>query len=689
LFRSVDALLRPKTVALIGASESGGAGWGKAIYENFRYAGWPARMFLVNPKRDELWGERVYPDLGAVPEPVDLALVIIPSPFIPATLEEAAQHGLRCALLYAARMGEDGDPEGIARAEAVKALCARTGMRVSGPNCMGSISLRERMLLYPSARVRPLPAGKLGVVFQSGGTFQFWLQQAAVRGLGFSYAISSGNEIDLDLADYINALLDDDGTRMVACMVEGVRRPDALMAVAAKAMRLGKPLMLVKIGRSKAGEAAARSHTGALAGDDAVFDAMCRQYGVIRCASLDDMIETALAFSLERVPSGKRVGMVIASGGAKGLFLDHGAEAGIGFGKPTQETVAKLASLIDQGVPAENPLDTGAGLATSPLKLAECARVMVADPNIDVLAMHAMLPLEGETADPAWYGSVLTSTDKPVIAFSRMAQNVGETGRAVQAACGVPFLQGMPEATRALRCLVEYGAALRRGVPEVMPAPAVRPALDDAALQARLAAAGVALPRSRVVADVEAAVAAAGELGFPVVLKLISPEALHKTEVGGVAVGLRDADAVRRAATEMQGRVSQVDGFLLQEMVSGLEVIAGLREDVQYGPYLLLGLGGVMVEALGDVALSLLPVSEATVLEMLDGLRGAALFGTFRGQKPRDVAALARNVVALSQVFLEERGWISDLEVNPIMVGPEDAGEGGGVRAVDVRVIRR
>jgi acetyltransferase len=316
---------------------------------------------------------------------------------------------------------------------------------------------------------------------------------------------------------------------------------------------------------------------------------------------------------------------------------------------------------------------------------------MLADPNIDMLAMHAMLPGDGERADPDWYGSVRAATDKPVVAFSRMAQNVGEAGRNVQAACGVPFLQGMPEATRALRCLTEYGAALRRGAPDPMSRAQPRPPLDDAALRARLAEAGIAQPRTLQVGTAEEATTAAAMIGFPVVLKLVSPDAGHKTEVGGVVVGVRNEEDVRRTAKDMQQRLCaskpacRIDGFLLQEMVTGLEVIAGLREDTQYGPYLLLGLGGTMVEALQDVVLSLLPVNEEAVQAMLLGLRGAALLGAFRGQKPRDMAALARSIVSLSQVFLEERSWMSDLEINPIIVGAE----GEGVRAVDIRVIRR
>src|SRR5215207_11154744 len=322
VFRTVDYLLRPKSIALVGASDSSRGGWVQEVYDNLDYCGFPAKIYLVNPKRRELWGRPVYPYFAAIPEAVDLAVTVIPPAQVVDTLAEAAAHGLKCALIYAAQFGEGGDAEGRKRAQALLALCDQHGLRISGPNCMGSLALREKLLLYPAKRVRTLAPGPVGVVFQSGGTFQFWLQQAALRGLDFSYAVSSGNELDLDLADYINFLVDDEHTKFIVCLVEGVRRPQAFMAAAEKALGAGKPILLVKVGRSERGKAATMSHTGAIAADDEVFDAVCRKYGIIRCPSLDDLMETTLAFSQGRLPKGNRIAMACYSGGAKGLVLD-------------------------------------------------------------------------------------------------------------------------------------------------------------------------------------------------------------------------------------------------------------------------------------------------------------------------------------------------------------------------------
>src|ERR1044072_9076166 len=278
VFRSVEHLLRPKSIALLGASDSSRGGWVQEIYDNLEFSGFPAKLYLVNPKRTELWGRPVYPNFAAIPEPVDLALTIRPTVARVDTLTEAAASGLKCALIYAAQFGEGGDPEGQKRAQALRALSENNNLRISGPNCMGSLAIREKLLLYPAKRVRSLQPGGVGVVFQSGGTFQFWLQQAALRGLDFSYAVSSGNELDLDLADYINFLVDDPHTNIIVCLVEGVQRPAAFMVAAEKATPTKNPIFLDKAGRSERGRAATESHTGAIASDDAVFDAMCHKY---------------------------------------------------------------------------------------------------------------------------------------------------------------------------------------------------------------------------------------------------------------------------------------------------------------------------------------------------------------------------------------------------------------------------
>ena len=689
MFRSVETFLRPRTIAIVGASETGGAGWPKGIYENFAHEEFPAEVYLVNPGRDELWGRKVYPDFASLPEQIDLAIVIIPAEAIVDVLSEAAEAGLANALIFASRFGEGGDEAGAERAAALREICDRSGLRISGPNCMGAISLPERLLFYPTPRVRGLPLGEVGVVFQSGGTFQFWLEQGAARGLGYSYAVSSGNELDLDMADYINFLVDDDHTRVIACMAEGVRRPDALMAAAERAFHAGKPVLMLKVGRTAGGQAAAQSHTGALATDDHVFTAMCRKYGVVLVDTLDELIEAALAFSAGRLPAGKRVALVGYSGGAKGLFIDIAEQNGIDMPDFTLETQAKLAPMIDSGVLPSNPLDTGAGLARRFEKFAEACRIVIADENIDMLSVQGQLPLvEGSAGDPGHFRDILDSTDKPVVAHNRMSQNINDVGRAFQAATGIPFLQRLPEVARTLVALADYAERRRRGIPAIMQ---VKPRSPDMPVEAVLAEYGIKGPASGFARTAADAGAAAAQTGFPVALKIVSPQALHKTEVGGVALNIVSEDAAIAAAAEMEARLrgvdpsAEIEGFMVQQMVDGLEVIAGVRDDPQFGPVLALGFGGVLVEAIGDVSFRLLPVTAADVSDMLGELRAKSLLGPFRGAPARDVDALINCAVGLSNAYLDLRDRVSDIEINPLMVGAK----GDGVCAVDIRAIPR
>jgi acetate---CoA ligase (ADP-forming) len=692
VFRSVDYLLRPKVIAIVGASDSSRGGWARDIYDNLEFCGFPAKLYLVNPKRSELWGRPVYPNFAAIPEPVDLALTIIPSAGVPDTLAEGAANGLKCALIFAAQFGEGGDAEGLRRAQAVKALCDNHGLRISGPNCMGSVALREKLLLYPAKRVRSLRPGPVGVVFQSGGTFQFWLQQASLRGLGFSYAVSSGNELDLDLADYINFLVDDEHTKIIVCLAEGVRRPQAFTAAAEKALAAGKPILLLKVGRSELGKAATASHTGAIAGDDAVFDAVCRKYGIVRSPSLDDLMETCLAFSQSRLPKGPRVAMVCYSGSAKGLVLDYGTDEGMQMAPLTPQTRAQLPPMIDPGLTAENPLDMGANSGVQPAKFAEVCRLICADPTVDLATVQGLLPVNpGDPYEPEHLRGLRASTDKPILAFGRIAQNTSELSVKFQNETGVPFIQGLPETVRALQSLVRYSQTLQRGVVPLGEQRGRAQNLEGPAFAGLLAEHGLKPPRGALAKTPDDAAVKAAEIGFPVVLKIVSPDASHKTEVGGVALHLADAAAVLAAAEAMTKRLlahqpnARIDGFLVQEMVSGLELIVGAREDPQFGPFMVVGLGGVAVEVLKDVAIRLLPIDEDSARDMLCSLRSAPLLGEFRGRPARDTESVVRAMTGLSALFIDHREWLSDIEINPLIV----LAEGDGARAVDVRTVRR
>ena len=686
MFRDVAPLLQPKTMAIVGASESGGSGWSRGIFHNLKAAGFPVKPYLINPRRDELWGEKVYPDFAALPEPIDQALVIVPGRFVNDAMRDGAANGLKAATIYSAGFGEGRKKLGAERGEELRQIIADAGMSVCGPNCMGTFSLPDGLLLYPTTRLQGLETGPVGGIFHSGGTLGYWFAQAAERGLAFSYAVSCGNEFGLDAADYLNFLAADPNTKLIVGMIESIRRPQAFLEAARRAFDAGKPVIMVKLGGSEHGKEQAATHTGAVAVDDEVFDAACERFGIVRCRNIDDMVDFALAFLPARYPEGRRIAVVTSSGGAVGLTLDAAAAVDAELAEFVPESVARMEQVVPDDVDVHNPMDAGSTLAQDVIRFCQLSKLFAADPNVDALAVQMRIPIAGDAIKtPEPYIDLQQSTAKPVLGFTRMMQNSDATFREFQAGSGMPIMQGIPTTLRALTGLVRYAERRRSGIPRLPEPAGAAHNLAAASLPQALAGLGVTLPREAVCATPKDAAEKAAEIGFPVALKIVSADVSHKTEVGGVRLGLADGDAVMAAAAElgtmMDGR--DLSGFLVQEMVDGLEALVGVREDAQFGPLVVVGLGGVFVELLRDVSLRLAPVGADEARDMVGELRSAAAFGEFRGRAARDVDALAAAVAGLSQFFLDHRPWLSEIEINPLMV----LAEGEGVRAVDIRPV--
>ena len=692
MFRSTNTVFRPRSLAIVGASDRGEGNWAKSIFDNLKDAGFPAPVHLINPKRDSLWGQRCYPNFAAIGERVDHALVVIPADAVVPALTEGAQNGLSSATVYAAGFGEGEDQYGRARAGELTALTRQYDIRICGPNCMGTVSVPERLTLYPSRIVHRLAAGPVGAVCQSGGTLQFLIEQATERGLGFSYAVTSGNELDLDLADFLNFLVEDSRTRLILCLIESIRRPEAFVAAARKALAARKPILVVKIGRTELAREQAKSHTGAVAGDDRVFDAVCNRYGIARCSTLEDLVETGLAFSAGRIPAGRRMGLVTTSGAVKGLILDAAGAQGCTWGALSDTTTHRLGEMVSAVNRIDNPLDCGPAAASDASLYAELCKTIVHDDGIDLLAMLTRAPLrEGQPPPAEPFAMLAAGTAKPVLAFAHMARPSTDVSRKFQRAAAMPFLHGIAQVVRAMCALADYGECVRRGIPEIPPPAGRAEDAHSSGLKRLLATRNVEAPREILAQSPEAAAAAAREIGFPVALKLISHDASHKTEVGGVRLNLTGEAAVADAAREMQDKLGHgpqaivIEGFQVQEMIDGVEIIVGLREDPQFGSFVMIGLGGIFVEVLDDVSLRLLPVTADDVREMLAQLRGYPVLNGARGRPACDIDALVAAVLGLGEVFLDLRPWLSDIEVNPLIV----LGRGNGVRAVDVRTIPR
>jgi acyl-CoA synthetase (NDP forming) len=678
--KPVENLLSARSVAIVGASPKGR--WPMGIYRNLKKA-YSGKIFLVNPNYKEIADDPCYSNLAALPQPPEHLLMLIPTRAVLSTLEEATQLGVKAATIYSAGFGEGDDPAGKERAQAMKGLCDKTGFVICGPNCMGSYSLDNGLWTFPTATPL-LKKGPVGLIFQSGGSLGNWIKGATERGIGFTHAVSSGNEVSLDLVDYLSFLVDDADTKVITLMVEGIRRPREFMAVAEKALNKSKPILVVKLGRSEMGKRQAISHTGALAGADEVFDAVCNRLGLIRCPTLEDLTETTLAFMAGRFPRGSRAAIVVNSGGMKGLLCDHCDELNTNLAQLSDETKESVRPLIPPELVVENPLECGVAGFGDEQNFINIVKFHAQDDGVDLLAIHGELP-RGEKRDPLLFKNLAATTEKPVLAFARSTYSCTDESRIFQDEAGLPFLQAIKPTLRALAGLGLYGERKRLGVPSLPEITGNEADLEGERLNSLLQKHGIGLPKQVLVGTAADAAAKASQIGFPVALKLVAPEIVHKTESGAVRLGLKSAEEVQAEGQKLLSKTLGKGHLLIQEMVQGTEVLIGARTDPQYGSFLMVGLGGIFVEVLKDVAIRVLPVDETEARAMLRELRGYKVFQGVRGQTPRDVDALVKAMVGLSDIFATHRNYLSDMEINPIMVRPR----GEGVAAVDVRLVRK
>jgi acetate---CoA ligase (ADP-forming) len=677
--RPVENLLAAKSVAIVGASPKGR--WPMGIYRNLKKA-YKGKVFLINPNYQEIENHPCYPNLAALPEVPEELLILIPTRAVMGTLEEAAKLGTKSATIYTAGFGEGDDPQGKERAQVMKDLCERTGFVICGPNCMGSYSLPEGLWTFPTSTPL-LKKGPVSLIFQSGGSLGNWIKGATERGIGFTYAVSSGNEISLDLVDYLSFMVEDPATKVILLMAEGIRRPNEFIAVAREALNKNKPILVVKLGRSEMGKRQAISHTGALAGADEVFDAVCNRLGLIRCPTLEDLTEMTLAFTAGRYPRGSRAAIVVNSGGMKGLICDHVEELNTNLAQLDDKTKEAVRPLIPAELAVENPLECGVAGFGDEQGFVNIVKLHAGDDGVDLLAIHGELPRFPEKREATLFKNLAAATDKPILAFARSTYSCTDESRTFQEQAGIPFLQAIKPTLRALSGLGLYGERKRLGVPSLPAANGKAEDLDGDKLNALLQSRGIELPKQALVGTAAEAGVKSRAIGYPVALKLIAAEIVHKTESGAVVLGLKSAEEV---VTEGQKLLSKTLGkghLLVQEMVQGTEVLLGARTDAQYGPFLMVGLGGILVEVLKDVAIRLLPVDEGEARRMLQELRGFKVLQGVRGQGPRDIDALVKSMVGLSDIFAAHRNHLTDLEINPLMV----RAQGCGVAAVDVRMV--
>jgi acyl-CoA synthetase (NDP forming) len=694
---AIARLMKPRSVAVIGASADPTKTAGRPVAYLTKH-GFSGAIYPVNPRADVIGGLKSYPDVQSLPEAPDVGIVLLGAERAHEAVRELAARGTAAAIVLASGYTEVG-AEGARRQQQL--LEAAGSMRILGPNTIGLVNLTDRITLSATGalELEDFTAGSIGVVSQSGGILGALLSRAAARGIGLSKLISTSNEADLDMADFIDHLADDEATSVIALYMEGVRNPAKFKAAALKAARKGKPVVVFKVGRSESGAAAAVSHTGALAGADRMYDALFREVGVIRAQAFSDLLDLPAALVTGRRLAGRRVAVLTSTGGAGTLVADSLGTAGFETPAPDEATAAALRALQsgDHAVLDRNPIDvTLAGL--QPALLRGAITSLLASPSYD--AVVVIVGSSGLAMPDLMASAIhdsLPGSDKPLVVFvSPHAPGIAS----LLNRRGVPAFMAPESCTSALAAMLETtqwkepaaradAATATVGIDDLPEGP-----LNEAEAKNLFARFGVPCVRERIVGNAEEAVAGARELGAgKVVLKILSSEIPHKSDVGGVAVGIA-ADRVGERLERMAAEVSDRAGvrprqFVVQEMVEGgVELILGCHRD-PLGAAVLLGMGGVTAELLKDTALRMVPpggLGRDEALSLVRELRTWPLLDGFRGRKLADVDALVSAIVAFSRMIdaLGER--LVEAEINPVFVLPK----GEGVRAADgVAVLAR
>lgn len=678
---ALAGLIAPRSVAVIGASDDVTRIGGRPIAAMLQ-AGFKGRILPVNPKRATVQGLTCHPDIDALPETPDAALIAVPAAMVPKTIEALGRRGCKAATLFSAGFAETGD-EGDRAQRDLLALARRVGIRLLGPNTLGVYNVGIGYYgTFSSSLDTGLPIpGSIGIASQSGAFGAHLGALARDRGLGCSVLITTGNEADITVAEAIRWMADDDGTRVICAYTEAINDAPALLDALDAARAAGKPVLMLKSGRSEVGARAAASHTASLTGDAVVADAVLGDHGAMMLRDPQSMMDIAYAAAGGVRPRHRSLGVITISGGAGIVISDEADRIGLPMPALPNEAQARLKQVLPYSAPA-NPLDCTAQALNDPSLLETFTRTALEDGGYGAILCF----LTYVAGSPAMSGRILQAIEPlrraypdRLIAFCALGppdvlQRYDDAG--------ILVFDDPCRATRALDAVLRMGGP---AVPATRPDPGLAIALpaatlDEAASKRLLAASGIAAAPERTVADADEAARAAEELGFPVVLKILSPDILHKSDIGAVRLNLRDAAAVRQAhaailrAAATHAPDARISGVLVaRQMPHGIECLMGVHRDPTFGPVAVFGLGGIFVELLNDVAIRACPFDEAAARAMILSIRGAAILQGARGRPPVDLDALSRMLSRLS-VFAASAGpRLVSVDLNPVLALPEGA----------------
>ena len=713
LWRDLTPLIAPRSVAIVGASQRGADAnlarepRGNRVIRNLKNFGFEGRIVAVNPKYREVMDCPCYPDIASIPEPVDCVVSAVPNRHVPDLLESAANAGVRAAVVFAAGFGEIGG-EGKVRQARLEALSKERGFLICGPNCYGVLNVHGKAPLFASTIPPGFLAGSVALISQSGGLSTTIANALMLnRHVGLSHIISCGNQSGATIEEYINYFVEDANTRVIAVFVEGFKQPERLLTVARKAAEANKPLIILKGGRSDVSKRAAATHSGSLAGAAEVVDAAFRQGGVVSVRSINELIDSISVFScdgfIKKYQGGRRIGVLSGSGGECTLVSDAAANVGVEVPELTESTKASLQAAVADFGNMNNPLDGTGAMYDDDKIFPRLLQGLVDDANIDIVTIN----LEANDPRPKELKSgnrftlaiekASAASDKPIATFSSVVGGPvdPEILQPLRNA-GVPIMEGAECATATIRNLADYydfQKSRQAGGGEV-PHPAAHGKLPSGILGAEAAFAlfkefNIPVAPTVLTRSADEAALAADKMGYPVVLKVESAQITHKSDVGGVALRLSNAGEVRaafaRIESEVKSRVpnAKIDGIVVQRMAGeGVEMILGIKRDPLFGPVVLCGLGGILVEVLKDVAVGIPPLSRQQAHDMLTRLRGFQILGGVRGKPAGDVDALCGAIVGIGNLAISLGEQLLGVDINPLIVLPKDQ----GVVAVDAVV---
>ncbi len=705
--RSLEKVFNPRSIAVIGASEVPG----KASERRTRSlieGGYKGDIYLINPKRAKLFGRKAYPNITEIDKEIDLVMIVVASRFLVSAVEDSVKMGAKGIIIITAGLGETGE-EGKRIEAQILNEAAKTGTYVIGPNCSGmfSASAHANLLGVPH-----LERGTISVLAQSGNVIDSLTHYAGMRGVGFSKIISLGNAIGVSFPEYIDYLKDDPDTRVIMTYLEGIKDGNNLVRVVRETVKK-KPVIALKVGRSDAGARAAASHTGSLAGDDIIVDAAFRQAGIVRVSNVDELFDMAEVFSRCPLPKGNRVAILSEGGGDNSIAADNAETYGMEVPVLSLETQERIKPFLLEGMPASNPIDYGGTAEENPHMITECVKVCMEADQIDgiyitgffggfkdIIAPH-VAELEEQAARDLV--DLVKKYGKPLFIHTSFARAQIKSLEILKDA-GVPVFESSERTAQCLSELMKFAGNQKKiskiHVTKIVgkERPAVKTIFKKALDEKRsnlletesrclLKEYGISLPKAVLVHNVEEALKAADKISYPLVMKVVCPDIIHKSDAGGIKLDLKDENDVEKAFEEILENACKITtkervlGGLVSPMAAkGQECIIGMIHDLQFGAVIMFGLGGIFVEVMKDVSFRVAPLCEKDIDEMIKEIKGYKILTGIRGEKPKNIEAIKDILTKLSEIVIDNPE-IKEIDLNPVIVHEK------GASIVDSRII--